>query len=204
MENEDQQVEQIKQFLREYGIWIGAGIVIGLGSLFGWRAYQASTIEQQNQNTALYQQVSDQLQTDSTENPEAAEQLLNELEGSSHAVVARLQMAQQAVQDGQLERAADILYAARENASEPTLKALATTRLARVQLALGEYDAALSSLQPELPSSFAAQVAEVRGDVYLAQGDRDQARSAYETAVDEGGVQSSPALQMKFDNLAGE
>lgn len=204
MENEDQQVEQIKQFLREYGIWIGAGIVIGLGSLFGWRAYQVSTVEEQNQNTALYQQVSEQLQADNGEGLEAAEQLVNELEGSSHAVVARLQMAQQAVQDGQLERAADILYAAREDAAEPALNALATTRLARVQLALGEYDAALSSLQPELPPSFAAQVAEVRGDVYLAQGDRDQARSAYETAVDEGGVQTSPALQMKFDNLAGE
>lgn len=204
MEHEDQQVEQIKQFLREYGIWIGAGIVIGLGSLFGWRAYQSSTLEQQNQHTAMYQQVSEQLRAGDGESLAAAEQVLSQLDGSSHAVVARLQMAQQAVRDGELERAADILYAARENSAEPALKALATTRLARVQLALGEYDAALSSLQPELPASFTAQVAEVRGDVYLAQGDRDQARSAYEIAVNEGGARTSPALQMKFDNLAGE
>jgi predicted negative regulator of RcsB-dependent stress response len=203
VEHEDQQVEQIKQFLREYGIWIGAGIVIGLGSLFGWRAYQASNLQEQSQNTALFQQVSEQLRADDG-GLAAAESLLSELEGTSHAVIARLQMAQQAVREGNLERAADILYTAQEEASEPAIKALATTRLARVQLALGEYDAALSSLQPELPASFTAQVAEVRGDIYLAQGDLGQARSAYETAVNEGGVQTSPALQMKFDNLAGE
>ena len=204
MEHEDQQVEQIKKFLREYGIWIGAGVVIGLGSLFGWRAYQAGQLEAQEQRTAAYQQVSEQLRSGDEDALRVAEQLVEELDGSAHAIIARLQMAQQAVENGNLERAADILYSAQREAREPVLKALSVTRLARVQLALGEYDAALSTLEQRLPESFKAQVAEVRGDIYLAQGDESNARRAYETAVNEGGGQSSPTLQMKFENLAGE
>ncbi|MCC5880690.1 MAG: tetratricopeptide repeat protein [Idiomarina sp.] len=204
MEHEDQQVEQIKQFLREYGIWIGAGVVIGLGSLFGWRAYQAAQVETQHERTAAYQQVSQQLQSSDEDALRVAEQLINELDGTAHGVVARLQLAQQAVQNGELERAAEILRVAQNDAPKPVLKALATTRLARVELALGNYEQALQALEQNLPESFTAQVEEVRGDVYFAQGDTQQARRAYQAAVDLGGAQSSPSLQMKFENLAGE
>ncbi|WP_157982830.1 YfgM family protein [Aliidiomarina minuta] len=205
MEDEDQQVEQIKKFLREYGIWIGAGIVIGLGSLFSWRAWQASTIDDQHQRTAAYEQVSERLQRGADdETMQLADQLLNEMDDTSYAVVTRLQLAQQAVRDGELERAADILYKAHEQAGEPVVKAMALVRLARVQMSLGEHDAALTTLQQDVPQSFKGQVAEVRGDVYLAQGNHGEARSAYQTAINEGDASVSPALQMKFDNLASE
>lgn len=198
MEHEDQQVEQIKQFLREYGVWIGAGVVIGLGSLFGWRAYSASQVENSQQRTAVYQQFAAEL-----ENTEQAEQYLNDLDGSTHADVARLQLARQAIDAGELERAAEFLEAVVRNA-KPEVKGIAATRLARVQLGLERYDAALSTLDTSLPASFKAQVEELRGDIYVAQGRSADARSAYQAAVDEGGAESSPALQMKFENLAGE
>lgn len=204
MEHEDQQVEQIKQFLREYGIWIGAGVVIGLGSLFGWRAYQGMQLDTQHQRTAAYQQVSEQLQSSDEDALRVAEQLLNELDGTAHGMIARLQLAQQAVQNGELENAAEILTTAQSESSKPVLQALASTRLARVELALGNYDQALEALDQNLPDSFKAQVEEVRGDIYFAQGDTQQARRAYQSAVDLGGAQSSPSLQMKFENLTGE
>lgn len=198
MEHEDQQIEQIKKFLREYGIWIGAGVVIGLGSLFGWRAYSASQVENAQQRTAVYQQFAEQL-----DYTELAESYLPDLEGSSHAVVARLQLARQAVDSGELERAAELLESAVRDA-KPELKGIVAIRLARIQLALEQHDAALTTLQQTLPDSFKAQVEELRGDIYLAQGRPLDARNAYQVAVDEGGAQLSPALQMKFENLAGD
>lgn len=203
MEHEDQQVEQIKKFLREYGIWIGAGVVIGLGSLFGWRAYQGAQVEAQMERTQAYEQVAQRIQGGDSESMQEVEHLIAEL-GGSHAVVARLQLAQQAVDQGDLETAANVLQRAQRDAKEPVLKALATTRLARVQLALGQYEDALQALNQTLPDSFTAQVEEVRGDIYLAQGETQRAREAYQTAVDLGGAQTSPSLQMKFENLAGE
>lgn len=198
MEHEDQQIEQIKKFLREYGIWIGAGVVIGLGSLFGWRAYSASQVENAQQRTAVYKQFAEQL-----DYTELAESYLPDLEGSSHAVVARLQLARQAVDSGELERAAELLESAVRDA-KPELKGIVAIRLARIQLALEQHDAALTTLQQTLPDSFKAQVEELRGDIYLAQGRPLDARNAYQVAVDEGGAQLSPALQMKFENLAGD
>lgn len=203
MEHEDQQVEQIKQFLREYGIWIGAGVVIGLGSLFGWRAYQSGQIEAQQTSTAAYQQVSEQLQAGDAESLQAAQAQVSELSGS-HALIARLQLAQQLVQTGDLEGAVTVLAEAQQDANDATLRAIVTTRLARVYLALGQYEQGLQALNQTLPESFNAQVSEVRGDIYYAQGNTEQARQAYQTAVDLGGGQSSPTLQMKFENLAGE
>ncbi|RUO29674.1 hypothetical protein CWE12_07660 [Aliidiomarina sedimenti] len=204
MEHEDQQVEQIKQFMREYGIWIGAGVVIGLGSLFAWRAYDASQIEAQQQRTAAYEQISQQVQQGDEEALAQAEDVLSQLDESSQAALAHLQLARQAVDADDLSSAADHLYSAQQKAGSSVVSGLATTRLARVQLALGEYDAALQSLQQSLPQSFTAQVEEIRGDVYLAQGNPEQARAAYQAAVDLGGAQSSPGLQFKFENLAGE
>ena len=204
MEHEDQQVEQIKQFIREYGIWIGAGVVIGLGALFGWRGYQSMQLETQQQRTAAYQQVSEQLQNSDEDALRVAEALVNELDGTTHGVVARLQLAQQAVQNGALDDAAEMLAMAQSESTKPVLKALASTRLARVELALGNYEQALEALNNNLPESFAAQVEEVRGDIYFAQGNTQQARGAYQAAVDLGGAQSSPSLQMKFENLTGE
>ena len=203
MEHEDQQVEQIKQFLREYGIWIGAGVVIGLGALFGWRAYQSGQIEAQQTRTAAYQQVSEQLQAGDAESLQAAQAQVRELSGS-HALVARLQLAQQLVQAGDLEGAATVLAEAQQDAADATLRAIVTTRLARVYLALGQYDQGLQALNQTLPESFDAQVSEVRGDIYYAQGNTEQSRQAYQAAVELGGGQSSPTLQMKFENLAGE
>lgn len=204
MEHEDQQVEQIKNFLREYGIWIGVGIVVGLGSLFGWRAYQASQVEAYQQRTDSYQQISSQLQNADEAGASSVEQQVAELEGSMHGVLARFQLAQQAVQNGDLEAAAMQLESAQQEASNPSVQALATIRLARVQLALGEYEQALATAGARLPESFKAQAEEIRGDIYLAQDNRSEARRAYQVAVDAGGAQSSPSLQMKFENLAGE
>lgn len=204
MEHEDQQVEQIKKFLREYGIWIGAGVVIGLASLFGWRAYDASQAEAQYQRTAAYQQVAEQLQAGGEDSLAQAEQLLSQLDSSAQGVVGYLQLAKQAVDAGELERAADALYSAQAQADSALLKGLASTRLARVQLALGEHEAALQTLSQNLPEAFAAQVEEIRGDVYVAQGELQQARTSYQAAVDLGGAQASPSLQLKFENLAGE
>ena len=53
-----------------------------------------------------------------------------------------------------------------------------------------------------LPESFKATVAELKGDVYVAKNESEQARSAYQAAVDAGGLENNSLLQIKLDNLA--
>lgn len=89
-----------------------------------------------------------------------------------------------------------------KNAGKAELQAIATTRLARIQLAQKDYDAALATLDTQLPESYKANVAELKGDIYLAQGDKAQARASYQAAADNGGLESNPLLQVKLDDLA--
>lgn len=51
---EEQQVEAIKRFFREHGLSMVAGIVIGLGGLYGFRFYQAKQLEAQQAQSAAY------------------------------------------------------------------------------------------------------------------------------------------------------
>ena len=51
---EEQQVEAIKRFFHEHGLSIAAGIVIGLGGLYGFRYYQAKQLEAQETQSAAY------------------------------------------------------------------------------------------------------------------------------------------------------
>ena len=68
------------------------------------------------------------------------------------------------------------------SSSDPELALVARLRLARVQLAQGNADQALKTLDAVKPGAFAARYAQVRGDVLLAKGDRDGALKAYREA----------------------
>ena len=63
-------------------------------------------------------------------------------------------------------------------------------------------DICLTTLSAKLPASFNADAEEVKGDIYFKQGKTELARSAYQAAIDDASDGTSPALQMKLDDLA--
>jgi predicted negative regulator of RcsB-dependent stress response len=72
-----------------------------------------------------------------------------------------------------------------------------------VQLAQGNTDAALKTLDAARPGAFAARYAEVRGDVLLAKGDRDGALKAYrEARINGAGTLDTGLLDLKIGELA--
>ena len=109
--------------------------------------------------------------------------------------------AKAAVEAGDLDKAEAAftkIIAANPGAS---LASLATIRLSRVQAEQGNLGTALATLEQVSDEAFNAQRDELKGDFLVRQGDMDKARAAYQAAVDNGGSLSSPALQMKLDNL---
>jgi predicted negative regulator of RcsB-dependent stress response len=95
---------------------------------------------------------------------------------------------------------------AMNNASETQVRHSARLRLARLHLDQGEPAAALALADIKDTDGFASEYAEIRGDVLLAQGDRDGARRAYQTAIEKITRSSSylQVLTMKRDNLGPE
>ncbi len=54
---EEQQAEAIKRFFRENGTTIVVGAVLGLGGLYGWKAYNQSQIDSAEAASEAFTQV---------------------------------------------------------------------------------------------------------------------------------------------------
>ena len=126
---------------------------------------------------------------------------------SQYAVLATLFLAQQQVRDNQLAAARSSLEWILAQKPSPEMQVMATARLGRVLLSESAENSqqVLDSLNA-LPSgtAFLSTVEAVKGDAYLALGDRQQARAAYRKAIDaaESNGLNRPILQLKLDDLA--
>ncbi len=198
---EEQQVEAIKRFWKEYGTSIIGGAVLGLGGLFGWNTYQDHLQGQREAASAAYGKVVEQAAQSRDALDTAVAQFQAEHGDSGYAVLSQLLLARAAVEAGDLAQAETLLTDVLPSLDSATAP-LVTLRLARVQLAQEKLDAAQATLEKITNSAFAAQRDELKGDILVAKGELDAARAAYQSAMDAGGAQTSPALQMKLDDLA--
>ncbi|HEA17507.1 MAG: YfgM family protein [Pseudoalteromonas prydzensis] len=194
---EEQQAEAIKRFFRENGVSLALGIVIGLGGLYGWKAYNQQQLTTAENASDAYTQL-----VEGGAVLGAADTFIAEHKDTNYSVLAAFVAAKEAVEQNQLDVASEKLSWIITNVSNADLKATATTRLARVQIAQQQYDQALTTLNAEFAESFTATIAELKGDIYTVQGDVNQARTAYQAAADAGGLENNPLLQIKLDDLA--
>lgn len=208
METEDQQVERLKEFWNEHGKGLVAGAIIGFGLFYGWRYYDASVTEAKEAASERFNEVTAQFDSNEAGDKavaiENAQAFINEKGDTTYAHLTALQLAKEAVSNGDLATAVSALQQVRDNA-EPELRAIADIRQARVLLAQQQYDAALAALATQKPASFTAVVAELRGDVLVETGDIEGARAAYQLAVDEDTAASmagNSTAKLKLQNLA--
>jgi predicted negative regulator of RcsB-dependent stress response len=109
------------------------------------------------------------------------------------------------VESNELDKAAAGLKSVMENANDDELKMIARLRLARVQAAQSKYDEALGTLKVDDPGQFAPRIADTRGDVLLAKGDRAGALREYlaaRAAPGDGRVDTE-LLDLKIRDLGG-
>lgn len=200
-----EQNERVIKWLRENGLSIVVGVVIGLVGIFGWqqwRSHQARTAEAAAQ---LYQQLQvAQASSQADVATRLTDQLLKDYSKSTYAVFAASDRARQQVQAGQLDKAAASLEWAAAHVGNTALKPLIELRVAQVQLARNQSAQALATLDGIPPTSFSGMTQELRGDALVKLGRLDEARNAYQaamTALSEQAPQRG-ALQMKLDDLA--
>ncbi len=199
---EEQQVEAIKGWWQENGRSLIAGTLLGLALLFGWRYYNDYQQTAREQANADYGRLMTQLATEPEAALEAVAAFAAEHEGSAYGDLAALQLAAAAVEADKLALAQAQLQRVAERGELEEARAIASLRLARVLTAQGQFDAALTWLAGVQAVAYQAQVAEVRGDLYLQQGKPELARAAYQQAVAAAGQAVTPELTLKLDDLA--
>jgi len=204
--SEAEQLEQAKSWLKANAIWIIAGIAIGAGGLAGWRWYQDRRDTQAEAASARYEELVDAFsRRDNVRGTTLLEELNREYAWTPYASLGTLIAARVQVEANELDKAAASLKSVMDNAKDDELKMVARLRLARVQSALGKHDEALNLLKVDNPGEFAPRLADARGDVLLAKGDRDGALREYTAARASGndGRIDVDMLDLKIRDLGG-
>lgn len=203
--SEDEQAEALKNWWRENWMWVLSGVVLGLGILGGWQFYQRQQTQRAEGASTLMTQYAAALAGKDTAK---SDQLFKQIEGkygaTPYADQARLLQARTQVEAGDFDKAAATLRTVADKTKDEELAKVAKLRLARVLAQQGKYDEALTLLDPAKAGAFAAQVHEIRGDVYFAKNDVVQARASYQAALAAAGRESAGSrelLELKLQDL---
>jgi predicted negative regulator of RcsB-dependent stress response len=203
METEEEQVEKLKAWLKENGLSIVLGIVIGVGGIGGynyWMHVQETTAAEASGH---YTQMLEALDSGADEDlQQQADILLADYSSTEYALLAHLALARMHVDNGDFDAAETALQQVIGSAAQEPLAYLARTRLAAVQIQTEQYDQAIGTLAVDFPEQFHALVDELRGDVLASQGKTAEAVAAYRKAQN---AEPQPAnlefLRQKLNDL---
>ena len=201
---DDEDVAKLKAWWNEYGRTVVVGVVLGLGGIVGWNGWQSHQERRAEEASEMYAQVvEDAAQGRHADARTRAALLLTEFPRSGYATLAAFVASASAAAQGDLAEARSRLSWIAENASREAYRDLARIRLARVLLDEADTDSALDTLAEVSSGAFDSVAGELRGDIHLARGSRDEARSAWRNVLDgEEALPSSRArVRMKLDDL---
>ena len=102
--------------------------------------------------------------------------------GTAYAQQAGLLVAKTLYEKGKPEESRAALGWVAQNAVDPGYQAIAKLRLAAELLDGKSYDEALKQLDGKVPKEFEPLVADRKGDIYMAQGKRNEAQAEYRKA----------------------
>lgn len=201
---EQEKIEAIKSFWKQYGHAIIAGAValaIGFGGMQGWKHYQRTQVEHASM---LFATLEDAVRkNDPVEIRKIGAQVMERYGGTAYGPMAALIMAKTNHETGDLDSAATQLRWVVDRAGDEDVRLLGRVRLAGVLLDQSKYDEALKVLDVKTTEAFVPVFADVRGDILVEAGRSDEARAAYRLALEKlpEQVQWRNVVQIKLDAL---
>lgn len=204
--SDEEKGEEIKRWWRENGWSVIAYVALGIAAVVGGRYWlaqqQVTTLTASN----IYQQTVIELEQGNHDQASAAvDKLLSEFASTPYAVFSALEMAKHSVVNNELSQAKHYLEWVLANAELTGQREIARLRLAQVLLAEQQYEAALTRIQETNDAAFKSLFEELKGDIYLAQGQLTEAATAYRAAM-AGLDDNQPReiiLKLKLDDIAG-
>lgn len=202
--HEQEQLEALKAWWKENSNRISIALLVAVIAVGGWRGWQYYQHNRIGEAATLYQQFVNQMDSnDAKRVNDAAAAVMEKYPATAYAPRAALLAAEVNEQMKDAARAKTQLQWAIDHAEEPALKDVARLRLAAILLDEKDHGGALKQLEAGHPASFDGLYADLKGDVFSAQGKTDEARSAYKLAYEKTDAKSvyRSLIQMKLDAL---
>lgn len=201
---EQEQIQQLKTWVKQYGPTVLLGIILAVVTTTGWRYWQ----NYQNRILVHASNVYDEMLALRAQNNNAdatvqAKKLLAHYRKTPYADMAALLLARDAILKKEYSEAIAQLNWVIDHTRNTSLREVARLRMARVFVAEQKPDAALDLLKKVNDKNYIGLIDEVRGDAFLAKQDPTAARTAYQLALQElpNAEVTRPILQMKYTNL---
>jgi len=206
--SEKEQVEQLREWWRENGSWVIAGIVLGVGAIAGWNYWQSSQGEQRIEASMRFEDLAEEVNENRLEAAETvAAEIFTDYPATVYADQARLAMARLYMDQGRDVDAADALRALIDTGNNEEMKLVARLRLGKILLYQDKPAEVIELLEGFEDTGFAARYAETIGDAHYELGDYAAAGEAYLEALEGGSsgqLIDAALVQMKINDLPGE
>ena len=203
---EQEQLATLKAIWKQYGNLFSWAVIILLGTYAAWVQWGNYQSNQSGQASQLYDEVQKSIATkDNAKVQRASADLKEKFAGTAYASMAALAAAKSAFDAGDLKAAKAQLQWIVNTSKNDDYKALAKIRLAGILLDEKTYDEALAQLAGDFPVELQSEVADRKGDVYVAMVKLDDARKSYQLALDKM-TEKSPGrelVQIKLDAIGG-
>lgn len=202
--DEHEQSELVRKWMRDNVASIFVGIGLGLLVIFGYFQWQTHRARQNAQAASEFQSFGAAV---GAKNDDAAKTALDRIQkehaDSTYAVIAAIRWSEGAIARKDMAAAEQSLQWAYDHARNDAVKGVAGLNLARVKFGADKTDDALKLLDSMPVGGYAAAIAELRGDILLAQGKRDEARTAYQASIDalDASAPNRQSIEMKRDDL---
>ena len=198
---EEQEINQLKDWWKENGKTIIVAFIVGVGGMFGWRYWQAHQAEQIAQASAQYDALIYSAQQDEQAKKANIEQFVQANSKTTYAVFALLDEAKKATEKQDFAAAEVNLNQALTQSQDEVLTSIVALRLSAVQFQLGQLDNALTTLNQVKGESFNARKAILTGDIQIVKGDKVAAKNSFEQAQQSGSQLEQQVAKMKLNNL---
>lgn len=206
---EQERIDALKDWWAKWGKLVYAGVAaffVGVAGVQAWRYQQA---KQNTEAETLYKSVEKTAQEVAASKEykklsDAAKAMTDKYPSSFQATDSQLLAAKSAFDANDLAVAKSHLQWVVDNGRD-TYRPIARVRLAAVLLDEKKYDDAIKLLDQTKEEGFVAMVADLRGDVLAASGKTEEARAAYQVAVEKATDRSplKSVSQAKLDAFGG-
>jgi predicted negative regulator of RcsB-dependent stress response len=201
---EQEQIEVLKNWIKQYSLVILAGVVIAVSAISGWRYFQERQANILRHASSIYDEIlTMRAQNDPAGTYVQAQKLFSHYPRTTYGQMAALMLARNAIIRKDYYEAEKYLNWVLDHSNLSSFRQIARLRLARLMVAEHKPEEAIKILQKNEDKSFNGLTDEIKGDAYLAMKNIPLARESYKQALTElpNAEVARPLLQMKYDNL---